>query len=201
MKINNYIMDLWAKVLNADEKSRFVMKFMGGSDEGMREYYLTEFERRGVQRGRVDIHEMLSSHFSHMQLHNEVDILLDTFPHNGCMTTMEGLWMGVPTITLVGEQTACSRAGLTILTRVGLEIFAASSADEYVAKALAFSRELDNLAIIRNNLRQIMLESSICQPKRLAGEIEEAYRMMWHRWCQVKAGAHHPEDTSTQVSR
>jgi len=200
MKITHYMIELWAKVLNADDKSRFVMKFMGGSDPGLREYYLGELERYGVSRERVDIHEMLSSHFSHMQLHNEVDILLDTFPHNGCMTTMEGLWMGVPTITLVGEQTACSRAGLTILTRVGLEIFAASSSDEYVAKALAFSRELNNLAIIRNTLRQTMLESSICQPKRLAGEIEDAYRMMWHRWCEVQDGTHHPENTSARGS-
>ena len=92
--------------------------------------------------------------------------------------------MGVPTISLAGKDTGFSRAGLTILSRVGLEIFTASSPDEYVAKALAFSKELDNLAVIRASLRQKMLASDLCNPKRFADEMEATYRMMWRRWCE-----------------
>ncbi|UCE46557.1 MAG: hypothetical protein JSW47_13145, partial [Phycisphaerales bacterium] len=129
------------------------------------------------------ISEMKRSHFEHMQLYHEVDMLLDTYPFNGFMTTIEGLWMGVPTITLFGEKLAVSRAGLSILTRVGLEIFAAANPDEYVAKANAFATELDNLEQIRLSLRQMMLSSDLCKPKRLCSEIEAAYRQMWRRWC------------------
>jgi len=189
IKIHPRTMELWARILNADEKSRFLMKFLGGSDPGLQEYYLGELQRRGVRRERVDICDMFDSHFSHMQLHDKVDILLDTFPHNGCMTTLEGLWMGVPTISLVGQNTAFSRAGLTILTRVGLEIFAASSPDEYVAKAIAFSKELDNLAIIRASLRRTMFESDLCKPKRFTDEIEAAYRTMWRQLCKERTAS------------
>jgi predicted O-linked N-acetylglucosamine transferase (SPINDLY family) len=184
VKINSSTMELWARVLNCDEDSRFLLKFLGGSDRDLQEYYFGEFERLGIRRERVEICEMCRSHFSHMQLHNKVDILLDTYPFNGFMTTLEGLWMGVPTISPVGEDLSVARAGLSILSRIGLEIFASSTPDEYVAKARAFAKELDNLQKIRASLRQIMLDSDLCKPKRLTDEIEDAYRKMWHRWCR-----------------
>jgi predicted O-linked N-acetylglucosamine transferase (SPINDLY family) len=183
IKINPYMMELWARVLKANKNSRFLLKFQGGSDEGMRDFYLSEFERFGVSPDRVDIHEMFRSHFEHMELYNQVDLILDTYPFNGCITTIEGLWMGVPTVSLSGKDLLVSRSGLSILTQLGLEIFAASDPDEYVAKAIAFARELDNLEKIRAALRQMMLGSNLCNPKKYAQSLEKAYRRMWRRWC------------------
>jgi predicted O-linked N-acetylglucosamine transferase (SPINDLY family) len=184
IKINPYMMELWAGVLKANENSRFLLKFQGGSDEGMRDFYLSEFERFGVSRDRVDVYEMFSSHFEHLELYNQVDLILDTYPFNGCITTIEGLWMGVPTISLFGKDLLVSRSGLSILSQLGLEIFAASDPDEYVAKAIAFAGELDNLEKIRSALRQMTLGSNLCNPKKYAQSLETAYRRMWHRWCR-----------------
>jgi len=184
IKINSYTMELWARVLNAVPESRFLLKVLGAHDPELKEYYLYEFERLGVCRDRVDVYETLRSHFEHMDIHNKVDIMLDTYPFCGCMTTLEGLWMGVPTVSLVGRETALSRSGLTILSRVGLEIFAASCPDEYVAKASAFSKELDHLEKIRAVLRQRTLQSDLCNPKGFARNVEAAYRSMWRQWCK-----------------
>lgn len=189
VKINSLIIDLWARILHANQGSRFLLKILGGSDQGLREHYFGEFEKRGVSPERVEICEMKASHFAHMQLHHELDMLLDTYPFNGFMTILEGLWMGVPTVTLFGEKLTVSRAGLTILARVGLEIFAAASPDEYVAKATAFAAQLDNLEKIRLSLRQMMLASDLCKPKRLCCEIEAAYREMWRRWCKKQTAS------------
>jgi predicted O-linked N-acetylglucosamine transferase (SPINDLY family) len=183
LKINSYAMDLWARVLQADEKSRFLMKFMGGNDKGMRDYYLDELEKRGVSRDRVDIYDMLPSHFEHLDLYNKVDIMLDTYPLAGCITTLEGLWMAVPTVSLIGETTLVSRVGLSLLSRVGLEIFTARTGDEYVQKAIAFASQLDDLQKIRAGLRQIMLKSDLCHPKKFTTSVEIAYRKMWRTWC------------------
>lgn len=209
IKINPYMMELWARVLKADENSRFLMKFQGGSDEGMRDFYLSEFERFGVSADRVDIFEMFGSHFEHLQLYNQVDIILDTYPFNGCITTIEGLWMGVPTVSLFGEDLLVSRSGLSILSQLGLEIFAASNPDEFVAKAVAFSRELDNLEKIRAALRQMMLGSNLCNPKKYAQSLEKAYRRMWRQWCseqgvyvpdeEFKSGADENEPTGNRA--
>ena len=184
LKINPFVMELWARILNANENSRFVMKFQGASDEGMQNFYLGEFERFGVDRSRIDVHEMFISHFGHLQLHNQVDLILDTYPFNGCVTTLESLWMGVPVVSLFGENTLVSRSGLSILTRVGLEIFAASDPDEYVAKANAFARQLGSLEKIRGGLRSRILESDLCEPKRLTRSLEAGYRRIWRKWCE-----------------
>jgi len=184
IKINPYVMELWASILKANENSRFLLKFQGGSDEGMRDFYMEEFERFGVCRDRIDVYEMFNSHFEHLELYNQVDLVLDTYPFNGCITTIEGLWMGVPTLSLFGKDLLVSRSGLSILSQLGLEIFAAGDPEEFVAKANAFARELDNLGKIRAALRQILLDSNLCNPKKYAQSLEKAYRTMWYRWCE-----------------
>ncbi len=183
-KVNQYTMELWAKILKAVENSRLLLKFRAGNDPRAREHFFSQFEQLGINRQRVEISGMLNSHFEHMQLYGQLDLALDTYPFNGCITTLEGLWMGVPIVTLVGKQGILSRVGLSILSRLEFEIFAAAEPDEYVAKAIAFANEPENLEKIRFDLRRRMLASTLCSPGRFATDIEAAYRKMWHRWCR-----------------
>ncbi len=199
LKINTLVLDLWARVLNANENSRFVMKFQGASDEGLRNHFLDEFEKRGIDRSRIDVYEMFTSHFGHLELHNKVDLILDTYPFNGCITTLESLWMGVPIVSLCGHDTLVSRSGLTILTRVGLEIFAASDPEQYVEKANAFAGQLDSLEQIRAGLRSRILDSDLCDPKRLTRSLEAGYRRVWRRWCESQSGGRHDAELESQA--
>ncbi len=185
MKINPYIISLWSKILKANEGSRFLMKFRGGNDQEMRQRYYRYFEQLGINQDRIAICGWKSS-TEHLQLYGQIDITLDTYPFNGCLTTLEGLWMGVPTITLSGKGLLLSRVGQTILSRIGLEYFAASTPDEYVAKATALAKNPDALAKIRASMRQRMAGSVLCDAKGFAANIEAAYRKMWHRWCRSK---------------
>jgi len=186
LKINQYILSLWAQVLKANDQSRLLMKFPGAGDQQMKEMFSRRFEDMGVSPNRVKILGWKPS-VEHLELYGQVDIVLDTYPFNGCITTLEGLWMGVPPVSLVGKNSLLSRSGLSILTRVGLEFFAASTPDEFVAKAGALSRNLSALAKIRASLRQRMTLSSLCDAKGYAGSVEDAYRKMWYRWCRSRA--------------
>jgi predicted O-linked N-acetylglucosamine transferase (SPINDLY family) len=192
-KMNHNILKLWAAILNETENSRLILKFQGGNDRSIQDYYLGILRGFGVSQDRVKIYGILPSHFDHLQLYNQIDIVLDTYPFNGCMTTLECLWMGVPPISLVGEKSLLSRAGLSILTNIGLDIFAAYTPDEYVSKAVAFAGELDNIEKIRFTLRQMMLESNLCNPQKYAQSLENAYCLMWRRWCR-KQGVDVPEE-------
>ncbi|MHC4435490.1 MAG: O-linked N-acetylglucosamine transferase family protein, partial [Planctomycetota bacterium] len=120
------------------------------------------------------------------ELYNRVDIALDTYPYTGCLTTLEAMWMGVPVITLVGDRSAyfLSRAGASMLTRIGLESLAVSSPAEYVAMASALSHDLNALAAMRSSMRQRIATSTLCDAKAYARAVEAAYRKMWHRWCE-----------------
>ncbi|MBL7185320.1 MAG: hypothetical protein ISS70_03265 [Phycisphaerae bacterium] len=185
LKINPHILALWAQVLKANDGSAFLMKFKEGGDRTMRDYYLTRFEQLGVDPKRIQIHG-LKHPIEHMRLYSQVDIALDTYPFNGCMTTLEGLWMGVPTVSLLGDGNSLSRSGLSILSRVGLEFFAASAPKEFVTKATALARNLDGLEKIHASMRQRMVASTICDANRFAREMEAAFRNMWRRWCRTR---------------
>jgi protein O-GlcNAc transferase len=192
-KINGMVLDMWAGVLVGSERSRLILKFPGGCDAGVRDYYVAQLARRGVSKDRVTIYGLLSD-YDHLDCYNQVDLVLDTFPYNGCITLQEGFWMGVPAVTLVGEPYV-SRVGLTLLTRLGLEVFAAQSPAEYVAKATRFGASLEALASLRRVLRERMVVSPLCDPGRLARDLEQAFRLMWRRWCCPQASSGSPEAT------
>jgi predicted O-linked N-acetylglucosamine transferase (SPINDLY family) len=161
-----------------------LLKFHAGSDQAVREHYLRQFERLGIAQDRIEIVGWKHP-IDHLRLYEEVDIALDTYPYNGTTTTCEALWMGVPTLSLVGEHHA-SRVGLTILSRVGLEVFTASTPEEYVGKAVAFAGEPENLSKIRAAMRSMVTASALYDAKGFAHSLETAYRKMWHRWCRLR---------------
>ncbi len=181
-KINDTVIQLWARIMRTQADSRLLLKLKGGDDPSISGRYLQRFENAGIARTRIDIHGWKSP-AEHLQTYSRMDIALDTYPYHGATTTCEALWMGVPTISLVGQCHA-SRVGLSILTRVGLEFFAAKTPDEYVAKAIALAKNTPALAQIRRTMRARIATSGLCHAKAFATQIETAYRKMWHKWCK-----------------
>lgn len=117
-----------------------------------------------------------------LQLHNHVDVALDTFPFTGFTTSFHGLWMGVPTITLVGNRIV-SRTGLGLLAPLGLEDFAAHSQDEYIEKAKYWASNLERLGGIRRGLRDRLKNSVLMDEVGFVRDFEDAFRRCWHEWC------------------
>ena len=188
MKINPYIISLWAQVLRTNNDSHLLLKYAGGNDPGVKEEYLSQFEQFGIDRRRLEICGWKSP-VEHLRTFGRVDIALDTYPFNGCVTTLEGLWMGVPLVSLVGNNSLLSRVGLSILSRVGMEFLAAASPAEFVAKATALASRPDALSKIRASMRARMTAGALCDGRRFAREVEEAYRMMWRRWCRSQTSS------------
>ena len=185
LKINSHILSLWALVLKATPDSHLLMKFQGGADKGMRDMFVGQLKELGISPDRIEVHRWKRS-VEHLQLYGQVDIALDTYPFNGCITTLEGLWMGVPLVSLVGTDNLLARSGLSILSRIGMEFFAASTPADFVAKATSLAQNLPALAKIRASLRPRMRASTICDVRGYASYIEAAYRRMWVRWCRSR---------------
>ncbi|MHC4430352.1 MAG: O-linked N-acetylglucosamine transferase, SPINDLY family protein [Planctomycetota bacterium] len=185
LKIHRYIISLWAQVLKANDGSRLLLKFTGGHDHDRRNNIIHQFEEMGIEQDRIEIHGW-KSRVEHLQLYSDMDIALDTYPYNGCLTTLEALWMGIPVISLYGNHISLSRAGLSILNRLDMDFFAASTPEEYVSKSTMLASNVEALAKIRASMRTRMAASTLCDAKRFAREVEDAYRQMWRRWCQTQ---------------
>jgi protein O-GlcNAc transferase len=177
-KVHEGVLARWARVLEAVKGSRLVMLCPEGRT---RERVLAFFGARGIGAERVKLLGVLSL-WDYLRLYQRIDLGLDPFPYNGITTTCDALWMGVPVLTLPGTMPA-SRAGLSLLSSVGLGELAAYSEEDYVRMAVELAGNLPRLAELRATLRPRMLASPLMDAPRFARNIEAAYRSMWERWC------------------
>jgi len=181
-KFNHMVLRLWARVLSAVPSSRMLLKFANGDDPETRRLILSRFAEHGIESKRISI-TGLKPLSDHLKLYGRVDIALDTYPYHGTTTTCEAMWMGVPVVSLVGENHA-SRVGLSLLSAVGLDCFAAATETAFALRAQALAHARDDLADIRKTMRMRMTKSVLCNAKAFARNVEQAYRHMWHTWCR-----------------
>ncbi len=180
-KINPVIIQLWAQILNHNPQSRFIMKSFSRNQQQLKDYYIDQFAKLGVDESRIEIIEWLPKS-EHFKIYEKIDIALDTYPYNGTTTTCQALWMGVPVISLTGSHHA-SRVGLSILSRTGLDFFAAKTPQEYVLKANALASKPEAIAKLRSSMRARIACCGLCCAKALAADIETAYRRIWTKKC------------------
>ncbi|HRQ59068.1 MAG TPA: hypothetical protein PLN31_16755, partial [Azoarcus taiwanensis] len=124
----------------------------------------------------------------YLNSYREVDLVLDAFPFPGGTTTAEGLWMGVPVITLKG----CNwigRQGASLLSALGRSEWITETEDEYVAKVVELCRAPADLARIRAGLRGEMAASALCDATRYAEEFGAGLRERWRTWCSGQCPA------------
>ncbi len=122
---------------------------------------------RLVARGPLPIHE-------HLALMTTIDVMLDTFPYAGQTTTMEALLMGVPVVTCT-TGTHVSRVGGALVARAGHPEWAARSLTGYMDRAARVAEDARNPRL-RSNLREETLAAGLTDGRRLARELEDAFR-------------------------
>jgi len=155
-------LDAWAACLRAVPGSRFVFLRPEGGVESFVQGARTAFARRNVDPDRL---EFIGVRGDHMRFYNEIDIALDSLPHVGGTTTCEALWMGVPTISLVGPGFP-ERLSYSNLSNAGLGDLAVFSVDDYVAKAAELAADPARRLALRHGLRAQIAANPLGQPER-----------------------------------
>jgi len=181
-KITPESVELWASVLRDAPGSRMLIKGYSLVDPGTRERLATLFADHGIPASRLILRGNTRSYAEHLSLYGEVDIALDTFPYNGTTTTCEALWMGVPVLTLAGNEHRC-RVGATLLSAAGLPALVAHTPDEFAARAVDLAGDVGRLAELRASLRGVLSRSALLDGAGFSAKLEEALREIWEGWC------------------
>ena len=162
-KISDEVIETWLNILKKVENSKLLLK---SSENYENTILIDKFKKNGIEK-RIKIYDRseFSSLKDHLNLYNNLDIALDTFPYNGVTTTFEALWMGVPVIGIKGFNFN-SRCGESILKNANLKSFIASDKENYVDKALYFSKNINLLEEERKKLFEEVLVSPIFNSKQ-----------------------------------
>lgn len=178
-KINSATIDLWCRVMNAVPNSHM---FLGGMPQGgIPDFIVDAFEKNGIHRDRLQFYGRTTIG-KYLELHQLVDMCLDTFPYGGGTTTHHALWMGVPTLTIAGN-TLAAMSGACLMAQVGCQNFVAKDEVDFFNLALHWCNHLEDLANLRITLRDRSARAIKCRPVDLAECLQRALRHMWQRYC------------------
>jgi predicted O-linked N-acetylglucosamine transferase (SPINDLY family) len=181
LKITPDVLETWARVLHAVPGSRLLLKPGLASAADARERILGPLAARGIAGERVEILPQ-GGHAEHLASFGQLDLQLDPFPQSGGITTLDGLLMGVPCVTLLGER-PIGRSSASFLTSLGLEDLVARTTDEYVTIAVRLAGNVERLARERATLRDRLLDAPLGNGRTYTRAVEQAYRTLWREWC------------------
>ena len=180
-KVSAETIALWSRVMVEIPDGRLFLKSGRFDDPVLRREAIEQLAAHGVSEDRLIV-EGFTTREDLLAAYNRVDIGLDPFPYNGCTTTIEALWMGVPVVALRGKRSV-ARASEAILTVVGRPDLVAPDADAYVSIVKALAADRKSLDEMHGTLRTMTESSPICDCRRFARDMAQLYRQMWRTWC------------------
>lgn len=186
-KINEVVLSHWAGIMRELPKSRLFLKSLQYNSEELCQRVREIMAGHGVEADRLII-EGPSPNLELLKSYNRVDIALDPWPYSGGLSTCEAFLMGVPVVSLPGP-TFAGRHSATHLVNAGMPELVVNSWNEYRERVLELASDLNSLSTIRQHLRDVLLQSPVCDAPRFAKHFATAIRAIWQRYCEGKAPA------------
>ncbi|WP_136064813.1 FkbM family methyltransferase [Modicisalibacter radicis] len=181
-KVNTIALAEWARIMQQLPDSRLLLKGMQYNSEELCREFRDFMESQGIAADRLVI-EGPSAHRELLNSYNRVDIALDPWPYSGGLTTCEAFMMGVPVVTLPGP-TFAGRHSATHLVNAGMPELVVDSWAEYRERVIELASDLESLSTIRRHLRDVLLQSPVCDASRFAKHFTTAMRAIWQRYCE-----------------
>ena len=176
-RLNHRTFRVWGEILKRLPEARLVLDFPPFADPRTQDHYRAFLAKHGVDTARV----VMRNSPNIFEGLNDIDILLDSFPHSGGTMLMDALWMGVPALTLASRPPV-GRLGTGMMMNLGLAEWVAQSEDAYIDKACWFAGDGRTLTELRLGMRERMLKSPLMDGPAFARGVEAAYRTMFEHW-------------------
>jgi predicted O-linked N-acetylglucosamine transferase (SPINDLY family) len=172
IKINNTVLEAWARVLQAVPNSHLILSNQALNVSDYRKYLLEFFHQRGISQNRINLFEILRTE-QYYEFYNQIDISLDSFPFTSSSTTIDCLWMGTPIITRCTGKKTVENFAKEILTICKTPELVAADTEEYIAKAVELANDFERIDNYKKTLRDKLLESKFLNLKKAGTDFEK----------------------------
>ncbi len=168
VRINDDVILAWSKILNSNQNYKLQINSISFADEYVCEIYRSKFEELGISNQQVSF-----DFYHYDKFLNEIDIMLDCFPHNSGTTLYESLYKGVPFITLE-TKISLGRLGAAILKELDLSDLIANTIEDYINIACQLANSINKLSYLRKNLRNMMQNSNLMNSIKFTQDFENS---------------------------
>jgi hypothetical protein len=137
-KIGPDLVDAWARILAAEERSHLVLYPFNPNwtthypfKEGFLRFIQSSFAARGIAVERLHVLEPQASRKPILGVLKLADLYLDSFPYSGAVSLIDPISVGCPPIVREGNAARC-RQSAALLREMGLEVLVTRSTEDYV---------------------------------------------------------------------
>ncbi len=178
-KITDPQLSLWGQILEHLPQVQLWLKQEYFSEPALQDLFRYRFRQQGgdIQRLRFVDNQEQNDLFSFFR---QVDIVLDTFPYGGALSTLDAFYLGVPAVGRAGGR----RISNSIYRVLGLESLLTDSDSAYVERVCELAQDSQQRQTYHQCLRPALLGSPNCQPEQRAQQIYQHFRQLWRDFCQ-----------------
>jgi predicted O-linked N-acetylglucosamine transferase (SPINDLY family) len=173
-KITPFVFARWMAILRGVPGS--VLWLLKSCDE-VEDRLRARATEAGIAAERLVFAPIVGAH-DHLARYPLADLFLDTLPYGAHTTASDALWMGVPVLTVPGRGFA-ARVCASLVAAAGLPDLICTSAEDYVARAIALGRDRAGLAPYRDRLLAGRDTALLFDTPRLVHALEELFQRMW----------------------
>ena len=173
LKISDKTIKVWSKILNLTG-SHLILKSSSNDSKDIKQNLLDKFSQEDVNLENIKILDTLKSQRDHLECYNKFHLSLDTFPYPGVTTSFESLLMGKPVLTMKGNNFN-SRCGESINLNINLDKFISENEDDYINKAVSFSKNPNIIKKLNKNLREKILSSPLFDTRSFANDLKAIF--------------------------
>ena len=173
LKISDKTIKVWSKILNLTG-SCLILKSSSNDSKDIKENLLNKFSKENVNLDNITILDTLKNQKDHLECYNKFHLSLDTFPYPGVTTSFESLIMGKPVLTMKGNNFN-SRCGESINLNANLDEFIAENEDDYINKAVNFSKSPNKLENLNKDLRKKVLSSPLFDTETFSEDLQSIF--------------------------
>jgi predicted O-linked N-acetylglucosamine transferase (SPINDLY family) len=154
-KHNKETFRAWGEILKQVPHSRLFIK---NDVKCVLQKKMKYFTKIGLDEHRVVIFDKIPSEIEYLQLYNQIDICLDTFPYSGTTTSCDSFLMSTPIVTYGIPDRHVSNVTASILINMGHPELVTHTFEEYIKVSIELAKDANRIDQYKSSIRGQFME-------------------------------------------